>query len=87
MLDKTKIYDVFLNNFNKYKKVPTRQRVKILFEDEIGCYVESTILFDSKGVGTRWAHKKAFYRFVEAQIPGKSDVCQNCKLLAMWVGK
>ena len=73
MLDKTKIYDAYnLGN------TTMRKNVKILYEDAIGYFVESLIQFDSLKNGIRWSIKKQWYKLVEIQVPGKSDVCKGC---------
>ena len=79
MLDKTKLYDAYnLGN------TTVRKNVKILYEDAIGYFVESSIQFDSLKNGIRYSLKRHWYKLVEIQIPGEADVCQNCKLLHMW---
>jgi len=76
MLDKTKIYDA-VNNCCSTR----RRNVRILFEDEIGYFVQSLTQFDSQRNGIRWSIKKHFYKLVEVQMPEKADVCRGCKLL------
>lgn len=74
MLDKTKIYDAYnLHN------TTVRKSVKILYEDAIGFFVESPTQLDSLRNGIRWSLKRHWYKLVEAQVPGKSDVCRDCK--------
>ena len=75
MLDKTKIYDAVNNSCSTKRK-----NVRILFEDDIGYFVQSLIQFDSQKNGIRWSIKKHFYNLIEVQVPGKSDVCRNCPL-------
>ena len=79
MLDKTKIYDAY-----NMGNTTVRKNVKILYEDVVGYFVESLIQFDSLGNGIRYSIKRQWYKLVEVQVPGKSDVCEDCKLLAMW---
>lgn len=87
MLDKTKVYDAyFKSNSTRDKNCsPNRPKVKVLYEDDISFYVESLVRFDKRGYGIRYSLRKHYYTFAEIQIPGKADVCRNCKLLAMWV--
>ena len=73
MLDKTKIYDAH-NTGN----ATVRKNVKILYEDAIGYFVESSTRFDSLGNGIRYSIKRHWYKLVEVQVPGKSDVCKSC---------
>ena len=75
MLDKTKVYDAYnLHN------TTVRKSVKILYEDAIGFFVESPTHFDILGNGTRWSIERYWYKLVEVQVPGKSDVCKGCPL-------
>lgn len=75
MLDKTKVYNAYYIG----NSTPKRRNVRILYEDDIGYFVQSLEQPDSKGNGIRWSIKKHFYRLIE--VPGKLDVCKDCPLL------
>lgn len=76
MLDKTKIYDA-----HSTYSLTIRKNVKILYEDDISYYAVSLMRADSQKNGIRYSLKKHWYRLIEVQAPGKSDVCGDCPLL------
>ena len=71
MLDKSKIYSAYSKPYRGKNQSPQSRfrRIKILFEDDIGLYVESLTEKDQRGYGKRFSVKKHCFHLKEVEAP------------------
>lgn len=81
MLDQTKTYAAFTRPYSGPNQSPQSRfkKIKILFEDDIGFYVESLTERDQRNLGKRFSIKKHCYILI-AIDDKRRTLCAECPL-------